>query len=120
MPRPPGSLNRKTLQRHQLLDAMTAANATPLSFFLAVMKSESPLISMDQRIAAARGRVDWRARSSGPAPGVHRATVRLMVLNRTVEAAETLLGCPDISNKAGGRRTGDIDRVRLAPKKDAY
>jgi hypothetical protein len=53
MPRPPGSLNRKTLQRHQLLDAMTAANATPLSFFLAVMKSESPLTLLWQNYSRA-------------------------------------------------------------------
>jgi hypothetical protein len=59
MSRPPGSLNKATIQRQQLLDAMTAANATPLSFLLAVMRSESPLITMDMRIAAARSALPY-------------------------------------------------------------
>jgi hypothetical protein len=59
MPRPPGSLNKATVERQRLLDAMTAATATPLTFLLAVMKSASPLITMDMRISAARSALPY-------------------------------------------------------------
>jgi hypothetical protein len=59
MARPSGALNRTTIERQKLLDAMTAANATPLSFLLAVLRSESPLITMDQRISAARSALPY-------------------------------------------------------------
>jgi hypothetical protein len=54
-----GTPNKATVARQRLLDAMTAATATPLSFLLAVMRSESPLITMEMRIASARSALPY-------------------------------------------------------------
>jgi hypothetical protein len=75
-----GTPNRATAQRRQLIVAMTAANATPLGFLLAVMRSDSPLIDMKMRIDAARSALPFCHVRAGeaPAPGDNARQVILM------------------------------------------
>jgi hypothetical protein len=49
-----GTPNKATQQRRQLIAAMTANNATPLEFLLALMRCDSPLIDLKMKVEAAR------------------------------------------------------------------
>jgi hypothetical protein len=49
-----GTPNKATQQRRQLIAAMTANNATPLEFLLALMRCDSPLFDLKMKVEAAR------------------------------------------------------------------
>jgi hypothetical protein len=77
-----GTPNRATAQRRQLIVAMTAANATPLEFLLAVMRCDSSLIDMKMRIDSARAILPFCHVRAGeaPAPGDNAEVISMSKL----------------------------------------